>query len=84
MKVYFQVEDLILSTLRYVSVSIRDRFISKLVLFALVVSASINIYLLNAGRIHTEFTAKQLQKLNKKNHLLPPNNTLPKKLTVSL
>ncbi|KAM3163994.1 3-hydroxy-3-methylglutaryl coenzyme A reductase [Lachancea thermotolerans] len=66
MKVYFQVEDLILSTLRYVSVSIRDRFISKLVLFALVVSASINIYLLNAGRIHTEFTAKQLQKLNKK------------------
>ncbi|SCU78769.1 LADA_0A07492g1_1 [Lachancea dasiensis] len=62
MKAYFQVEDLILSALRYVSVAIRDRFISKIVLFALAMSASINIYLLNAGRIHTEFTAKELQK----------------------
>ncbi|SCU78344.1 LAME_0A04192g1_1 [Lachancea meyersii CBS 8951] len=61
MRVYLQVEDLILSTLRYFSVAIRDRFISKLVLFALVTSASINIYLLNAGRIHTVFTAKQLR-----------------------
>ncbi|SCU80958.1 LANO_0B01618g1_1 [Lachancea nothofagi CBS 11611] len=72
MKVYFQVEDLILSSLRYISVSIRDRFISKLVLFALVTSASINIYLLNAGRIHTEFTAKQWQRHKAKKAVSTP------------
>ncbi|AAS52834.2 AER152Wp [Eremothecium gossypii ATCC 10895] len=64
MKVYFQVEDTILSSLRFISVAIRDRFISKLVLFALAISASINVYLLNIARIHTEFTTNELN--NKK------------------
>ncbi|CEP63532.1 hydroxymethylglutaryl-CoA reductase (NADPH) HMG1 LALA0_S08e04632g [Lachancea lanzarotensis] len=79
MKVYLQVEDLILSTLRYFSVAIRDRLISKLVLFALVTSASINIYLLNAGRIHTEFTAKQLKQYSakKKTAIKQINHTAP-------
>lgn len=66
MKMYFQVEDTVLSILRYVSVAIRDRFVSKLVLFALMISASINVYLLNAARIHAQFTADQLQKKHKK------------------
>lgn len=60
MKVYFQVEDTILSALYYISIAIRDRFISKLVLFALAISASINIYLLNITRIHTQFTSNEL------------------------
>ncbi|AET37388.1 hydroxymethylglutaryl-CoA reductase (NADPH) HMG1 Ecym_1136 [Eremothecium cymbalariae DBVPG len=65
MKVYFQLEDTILSSLRYVSVAIRDRFISKLVLFALAISASINIYLLNIARIHTQFTTNELNSKKK-------------------
>ncbi|SCV99364.1 LAFE_0A01552g1_1 [Lachancea fermentati] len=81
MKVYFQVEDVVLSVLRYVSVSIRDRFISKLVFFALAISASINIYLLNAARIHTHFTAKQLQKEKAKKHA--SSNPTPNGVTVT-
>lgn len=62
LKAYHQVEDTMLLLLRYVSVAIRDRFISKLVFFALAISASINVYLLNAARIHTSYTADQLTK----------------------
>ncbi|QLG73081.1 hypothetical protein HG535_0E01650 [Zygotorulaspora mrakii] len=62
MKAYHQFEDTILLLLRHVSVAIRDRFISKLVFFALAISATINIYLLNAARIHTSFTADELTK----------------------
>ncbi|QLL32436.1 hypothetical protein HG536_0C06050 [Torulaspora globosa] len=62
MKAYHQFEDTMLSLLRYVSVAIRDRFISKLVFFALAISAAINIYLLNAARIHTRFTADEVTK----------------------
>lgn len=62
MKAYHQFEDTMLSLLRYVSVAIRDRFISKLVFFALAISAAINIYLLNAARIHTSFTADEVTK----------------------
>ncbi|SCV01111.1 LAMI_0G09384g1_1 [Lachancea mirantina] len=65
-RAYFKVEDVLRSVLSYISVSIRDRFISKLVLFALAVSASINIYLLNAARIHTAYTASALQKQHAK------------------
>lgn len=55
-------EDGILSFVRYISVAIRDRFVSKVLIFSLMISASINVYLLNAARIHTEFTADALQK----------------------
>lgn len=62
MKAYHRFEDTLLSLLRYVSVAIRDRFISKLVFFALAISAAINIYLLNAARIHTSYTADEVSK----------------------
>lgn len=62
MKAYHQVEDILLRLLRYVSMAIRDRLISKLVFFALAISATINIYLLNAARIHTSFTADEISK----------------------
>ncbi|BAP71954.1 3-hydroxy-3-methylglutaryl-coenzyme A reductase 1 [Kluyveromyces marxianus] len=61
-KTYFQVEDGVLSLIRYISVAIRDRFVSKVLIFALIMSASINVYLLNAARIHTELTANDIQK----------------------
>lgn len=61
-KAYFQVEDNILSLIRYISIAIRDRFVSKVLIFSLVISASINVYLLNAARIHTELTANDIQK----------------------
>ncbi|EJS42513.1 hmg1p [Saccharomyces arboricola H-6] len=61
-KSYQRIEDMILLLLRNVSVAIRDRLISKLVFFALVCSAFINIYLLNAARIHTNYTADQFVK----------------------
>ncbi|CAI4049114.1 hypothetical protein SUVZ_13G0650 [Saccharomyces uvarum] len=72
-KSYQRVEDMILLLLRNVSVAIRDRFVSKLVLFALVFSAFINVYLLNAARIHTNYTADQLVKteFTKKSHTAP-------------
>ncbi|CDO92220.1 unnamed protein product [Kluyveromyces dobzhanskii CBS 2104] len=61
-KAYFKVEDHILALIRYVSIAIRDRFVSKVLIFSLAISATINIYLLNAARIHTEFTANDIQK----------------------
>ncbi|AJS88421.1 Hmg1p [Saccharomyces cerevisiae YJM1387] len=61
-KSYQRIEDMVLLLLRNVSVAIRDRFVSKLVLSALVCSAVINVYLLNAARIHTSYTADQLVK----------------------
>lgn len=64
-KRYHQVEDSILSLLRYISVAIRDRFVSKLVFFALVISSLINIYLLNASRIHTKYTVEEVQSKHK-------------------
>lgn len=50
----FQVEDLIVRTLEKVSLAIRDRIISKTLLFFLGTSAAINIYLLNAARAYTK------------------------------
>jgi hydroxymethylglutaryl-CoA reductase (NADPH) len=52
-KLSTQVENVILSSISFFSVAIRDRYISKFVLFAFAISASINIYLLNVARIHT-------------------------------
>lgn len=62
MKAYHQFEDSLLHFLHYLSMAIRDRLISKLVFFALAISATINIYLLNAARIHTSFTADEISK----------------------
>lgn len=61
-RAYFGMEDGIISLICYISVAIRDRFVSKLLIFALFISASINVYLLNAARIHTQITANELQK----------------------
>ena len=44
-----------------VSNAIRDQFISKLLFFAFAVSISINIYLLNAAKIHTGYMNLQQQ-----------------------
>lgn len=80
MKAYHQVEDTMILLLRYVSVAIRDRFISKLVFFALAISATINIYLLNAARIHTSYTADELTKkkaIKQKNKILQTIATPP-------
>lgn len=62
MKAYHQFEDILLRLLRFVSMAIRDRLISKLVFFALAISATINVYLLNAARIHASFTVDEISK----------------------
>lgn len=64
-KAYHQVEDTVLYLLRYISVAIRDRFISKLVFFGFIISSLINIYLLNASRIHTKYTVDEVQSKHK-------------------
>lgn len=55
LKKYHQIEDSILLVIDSVSNAIRDQFISKLLFFAFAVSISINIYLLNAAKIHTGY-----------------------------
>ncbi|EDO16602.1 hypothetical protein Kpol_520p23 [Vanderwaltozyma polyspora DSM 70294] len=62
MKPYHQVEDVIFKFLKHLSFAIRDRFVSKMILIAFVISMSINVYLLNAARIHSDYTAVQLKK----------------------
>lgn len=52
-KLSIQVENVILSSIGFISVAIRDKYISKFVLFSFAISASINIYLLNFARSHT-------------------------------
>lgn len=76
-----QIEDFILDILHYVSSAIRDRFISKLVFVALIISASINIYLLHAARIHINYTVDDL--LRKKDSLLKKIREAPKNSTVT-
>ncbi|CDH11390.1 probable 3-hydroxy-3-methylglutaryl-coenzyme A reductase 1 [Zygosaccharomyces bailii ISA1307] len=61
-KAYQHVEDVIVLLIRYLSVSIRDRLISKVVFFALAISASINVYLLNAAKIHSKYTTDEFNK----------------------
>ena len=61
LKSYHQFEDKILFVLQYISQAIKDTLVSKMLLAAFAISASINIYLLNAARIHSEYTAVQLK-----------------------
>lgn len=61
--------DYILDTLHYLSKVIRDRFVSKVVFTALIISASINIYLLNAAKIHTNYTVAEFIKRKNSNSL---------------
>lgn len=61
-KVSVQIEDTILSTIGYVSSAIRDKYISKFVLFAFAISVSINVYLLNAARIHSLSVESDIEK----------------------
>ena len=56
----YEVEDLILNAVRYVSRAIRDRFVSKFIFITLIISITVNIYLLNAARIHTNYTIDDL------------------------
>lgn len=64
-KTSVQVEDLILSAFGYVSSAIRDRYISKFVIFLFAVSISINVYLLNAARIHSKAVEKDVIEFKK-------------------
>ncbi|CAR26645.1 hypothetical protein ZYGR_0H04630 [Zygosaccharomyces rouxii] len=64
-KAYQHVEDIIVLLIRYLSVSIRDRLISKVVFFAFIISASINIYLLNAAKIHSNYATDEFTKKTK-------------------
>lgn len=61
LKKYHQIEDSILLIIDSVSNAIRDQFISKLLFFAFAVSISINVYLLNAAKIHTGYMNFQPQ-----------------------
>lgn len=61
-KAYQQVEDIIVLLVRYLSISIRDRLISKVVFFAFTISATINIYLLNAAKIHSNYATDEFTK----------------------
>ena len=52
-KLSTQIEAVVLSFIGLISTAARDKYISKFILFAFAVSASINVYLLNVARIHT-------------------------------
>lgn len=58
----YNFSDSFIDLLRYLSKVIRDRFVSKVVFVSLVISASINIYLLNAAKIHTSYTVAEFLK----------------------
>ncbi|CCH45937.1 3-hydroxy-3-methylglutaryl-CoA reductase [Wickerhamomyces ciferrii] len=64
-KFSIQIEDQILSTIGFISAAIRDKYISKFVLFAFAISVSINVYLLNAARIHSSSVESDLAKSKK-------------------
>ena len=76
-----EIEDLVFDILHYISKAIRDRFISKLVFFALIISASINVYLLHAARIHINYTADDL--VRKKDSLLKKIREVPSRAVTS-
>ncbi|CCE61713.1 hypothetical protein TPHA_0B00420 [Tetrapisispora phaffii CBS 4417] len=59
---YHKIEDQIMLVLHYISKVISDRFVSKVIFAAFIVSCSVNIYLLNATRIHTLYTAVEFSK----------------------
>ncbi|EDO16092.1 hypothetical protein Kpol_1001p4 [Vanderwaltozyma polyspora DSM 70294] len=68
-KTYHKIEDNLVTILSYFSSAIRDSFVSKVIFAVLAVSASVNIYLLNATRIHTKYTADELTKRKAKNQI---------------
>lgn len=59
--------DNIMDLLHYGSKVIRDRFVSKVIFVFLIISASINIYLLNAAKIHTTYTVAEFLKRKNNN-----------------
>lgn len=66
-KLIFHIEDYLLLSYSYISLAIRDKFLSKFVLFCFLISCSFNVYLLNNARIHTSMTVKKfLTKTTKK------------------
>lgn len=82
-KVSIQVEDIVLTSIGRVSSAIRDKYISKFILFSFFTSVSINIYLLNAARLHTSTVDKDIQfkkpKSQKKAPVeIPQSNSLAK------
>ncbi|KAH3672039.1 hypothetical protein WICMUC_004486 [Wickerhamomyces mucosus] len=85
-KVSVQVEDLILSAFNYISSAIRDRYISKFVLFAFAISVSINVYLLNAARFHSKAVEKDITEFKKptKKHSTPESTKSATELAVKL
>lgn len=71
-KLIFHVEDYALLTYNYISLAIRDKYLSKFLLVCFLFSCSINVYLLNNARIHTTMTVKKfLNKKLKKNEPVP-------------
>lgn len=80
---YVQIEEYILSAIGHVSYAIRDKYVSKFVLLGLAISLSINIYLLNAARIHTSDYDSQVQLKNKNNksHKKTKSISLDNKIT---
>lgn len=65
----YNFSDNFMDLLHYLSKVIRDRFVSKVVFVSLIISASINIYLLNAAKIHTSYTVAEF--LKRKNNIKP-------------
>ncbi|XBW38817.1 hypothetical protein QEN19_004409 [Hanseniaspora menglaensis] len=78
-KLIFHVEDYLLLGYNYISLAIRDKFLSKFILFCFLVSCSINVYLLNNARIHTSMTVKKfLTKMTKNSKpAVAQNNSNP-------
>lgn len=78
-KLIFHIEDYLLLSYNYISLAIRDRFLSKFVLVCFLVSCSINVYLLNNARIHTSMIVKKfLTKTSKKSEqVVSQNNSKP-------
>ncbi|CCH61526.1 hypothetical protein TBLA_0E04740 [Henningerozyma blattae CBS 6284] len=62
LNMYHMVEDGLILLLRYFSIAISDRLVSKVLIFLLIISLATNISLLNATRIHTKYTAAELNK----------------------
>ncbi|CAI4047237.1 hydroxymethylglutaryl-CoA reductase (NADPH) HMG2 SKDI_12G4780 [Saccharomyces kudriavzevii IFO 1802] len=76
LKKYHQIEDSILLIIDSVSNAIRDQFISKLLFFAFAVSISVNVYLLNAAKIHTGYMNFQPRPNNIHDDLGQPSATI--------
>ena len=80
-KLMYHVEDYIILIIHYISLAIRDKFISKFVFLCFCISVSINIYLLNTARIHTSITVKKY--ITKKNNKKLSSSSSANKATSS-